>query len=66
MARLFTARYTFECPVCKNVNSATIELRAVDEADAREHFSKTLLQCKECPAHVSGTDALYLHLSEKT
>jgi len=66
MPRVFTARYTYECPLCKNLNSATIELRAENEAEARQRFSKTLLKCKECPAHVSGENALYLHLSEKS
>ncbi len=66
MARIFTARYTFECPVCKHMNSAVIELRAENEADARQRFSRTLLKCAECPAHISGNNALYLHLSEKT
>lgn len=66
MPRIFTARYTFECPLCKRLNSATIDLQAEDEADARQRFSKTLLKCEGCPAHVSGENALYLHLNEKT
>lgn len=66
MAQIFIARYTFECPVCKNMNSAAIELLAENEADARQRFRKTLLKCAECPAHISGDNALYLHVSGKT
>lgn len=61
----YIARYTFECPLCKRLNAGEVTVATENEAEARKRFDKTLLKCENCPAHVGGNSALFVHISQR-
>jgi hypothetical protein len=63
--KLYLARYTFDCPLCKRLNTGEVTIHAENEPQARERFGRTLLKCENCPAHISGNTAMFTHISQK-
>jgi hypothetical protein len=59
----FVVRFTFACPLCKQLNDQNLTMKATSREAAQEHAAGMLIRCASCPARV-GADAAMVTVRE--
>jgi phage FluMu protein Com len=59
----FAVRFTFACPLCKQLNDQKITIKAINPEAAQQDATGRLIRCAFCPAKV-GADAAMVRVGE--
>jgi phage FluMu protein Com len=59
----FAVRFTFACPLCKQLNDQNLTIKAISREAAQQDAARRLVRCAFCPAKV-GADAAMITVGE--